>query len=186
MMRHKIEQSKAYEQFGLPRGDYAVVTLHRPSNVDQKETLEPLVDILRGLSEKLPVFFPVHPRTKASLEKFELLARLQSASTIHCTAPVNYISFMNLVFNCRMVLTDSGGIQEETTYLGIPCITLRDNTERPITLSEGTNQLCNLNNVGNAIAAVLPNGHLGSKIPGLWDGGTSTRVANDIQTRFAG
>jgi UDP-N-acetylglucosamine 2-epimerase (non-hydrolysing) len=93
---------------------------------------------------------------------------------------------MNLVFNCRMVLTDSGGIQEETTYLGIPCITLRDNTERPITLSEGTNQLCNLNNVGNAIAAVLPNGHLGSKIPGLWDGGTSTRVANDIQTRFAG
>ena len=180
----KIEQSEAYEEFGLSVGKYAVVTLHRPSNVDREETLRPLVDTLSGLSEHLPVFFPIHPRTRASLETFGLLEYLEAQSGLHTTAPVNYVRFMNLVFNCRMVLTDSGGIQEETSYLGIPCITLRNNTERPITVTEGTNRLCNLANVGNAIADVLSNGHLGKKAPELWDGKTAARLADDIHARF--
>lgn len=184
MMRDKIEQSNAYRDFGLPKGNYAVITLHRPSNVDQKESLEPLVNLLTSLSANLPVVFPIHPRTRANLEKFGLLDHLESASAVHCTTPVNYVRFMNLVFNCRLALTDSGGIQEETTYLGIPCITLRDNTERPITVSQGTNRLCNLTNVGQASAAAIVAERRHHVPPSLWDGSTAARVADDIMSRF--
>jgi UDP-N-acetylglucosamine 2-epimerase (non-hydrolysing) len=181
MMRDKIEQSNTCEEFGLPKGNYAVVTLHRPSNVDRQATLAPLADVLTALSGKLPVFFPVHPRTQSRLERFGLLERLKTASGMHCTAPVNYVRFMNLVFNCRMVLTDSGGIQEETTYLGIPCITLRENTERPVTVTQGTNRLCNITNVDQNIKVVLSNGFIKKTVPELWDGYTAGRIASNIK-----
>lgn len=182
MMREKIETAAAFSEMGLTKGGYAVVTLHRPSNVDQRETLKPLTSMLTKLAQRLPVVFPIHPRTRASLEKYRLLEPLEAAPGMHCTAPVNYVRFMNLVFNCRLVVTDSGGIQEETTYLGIPCITLRENTERPVTITQGTNRLCRFDSADAAIEEALTADMKRQLTPDLWDGHTAQRVADHIET----
>ena len=140
MMRGKIENAGTWQDMGLSRNVYAVVTLHRPANVDNEDTLRSLVNALIELAAIHPVVFPIHPRTRANLERFKMMEKLQATDGMKSLDPLNYVRFMNLIFNCRLVVTDSGGIQEETTYLGIPCITLRDNTERPITVIEGTNR----------------------------------------------
>src|SRR5579864_7550376 len=134
MLRPRIEANGAPARLGL-KGPYAVVTLHRPSNVDAPETLAALVQALIDLSQELTVLFAVHPRTRRRLEEFALDGRL-STPAIRLTDPLGYIEFMSLVMGCTIAITDSGGVQEETTYLGIPCATLRENTERPITISE--------------------------------------------------
>jgi UDP-N-acetylglucosamine 2-epimerase (non-hydrolysing) len=182
MMREKIEAAGTWQEMGLARNGYAVVTLHRPANVDNEEILNALVDALLELAARLPVVFPIHPRTRASLERFHLLDKLQSAAAVKCLAPLNYVRFMNLVFNCRLVVTDSGGIQEETTYLGIPCITLRDNTERPITVTQGTNRLSQVQHLSPTIDEIL--GAKRKKHPPLelWDGKTASRLVARIQT----
>ena len=131
MLRDKIETSTAVEDLGLHRGAYALVTLHRPSNVDTEENLSPIVDELAAASEHLHIVFVAHPRTIKFLEEFELKGRLIDAERVILLEPLPYIRFMNVVTGARLVITDSGGLQEETTYLGIPCLTLRDNTERP-------------------------------------------------------
>jgi UDP-N-acetylglucosamine 2-epimerase (non-hydrolysing) len=135
MLRGKIENCGTREQLGLG-GPYAVVTLHRPSNVDAPEKLAELVVALMAIARELTVVFAVHPRTRKRLEEFGLLAALTGSAGLRITEPLSYIEFMSLVLRSTIAITDSGGIQEETTYLGIPCVTLRDNTERPITISE--------------------------------------------------
>ena len=160
---------------------YAVITLHRPSNVDQVETLRPLLAVLREVSEKLPLVFALHPRTRANIERFGL-SDLLSSERIVLLPPQGYLEMLGLMSNAKLVLTDSGGLQEETTALGIPCLTLRENTERPITVDSGTNTM-----VGSDRSAILAGvdkilagrGKCG-RIPEFWDGRTAERIAADL------
>lgn len=186
MMRDKIEAADTWREMGLPQGAFALVTLHRPSNVDSEKNLTTLVDALGKLAAAQPVVFPIHPRTRASLERFGLTDRLQALENLTCMAPLNYVRFMNLVFNCRLVVTDSGGIQEETTYLGVPCITLRDNTERPVTVTQGTNRLGRIRDLGSTIDEILNAGHSKKRPPDLWDGKTAPRVSARILEFLSG
>ncbi|MCU7852994.1 MAG: UDP-N-acetylglucosamine 2-epimerase (non-hydrolyzing) [Candidatus Thiodiazotropha sp. (ex Monitilora ramsayi)] len=184
MMRETIEATPVFEQHGVSRGEYAVLTLHRPANVDDPVSLKALCNMIIKLSKQMPIIFPVHPRTRKNLENTGLLALLDDKPAIKLLEPQNYISFMNLIFNCRMAVTDSGGLQEETTYLGIPCLTLRPNTERPITITQGTNQLCTLDDIESKIDAVVA-GKIGKgSVPDLWDGQTAGRVVASIKQVF--
>ncbi len=182
MAREKIAPLAVYERFNCPCNAYGLITLHRPSNVDAPETLAPLCRELTEIAEKLPLIFSVHPRTLSRLKSFDLFDLLDKTPQIHLTDPLGYIEFMNLVFNSRLIITDSGGVQEETTYLGIPCLTLRPNTERPITVTQGTNRLCVVEDLSPKVDEIL-SGHfrLGT-VPCLWDGKTAERVADRIES----
>jgi UDP-N-acetylglucosamine 2-epimerase (non-hydrolysing) len=185
MMRPRIEKQKASQKYEVEPGTYGLVTLHRPSNVDSPENLDRLCDALGSISEKIPLIFPVHPRTRKNLEGNGFMDRLNRAKGLHLDEPVSYIPFMNLVFNCRLAITDSGGIQEETTYLGIPCLTLRSNTERPVTVTQGTNRLVRLGELHMAVSAVLEDGRRQRTSPELWDGRTAERVVDSIRSFLA-
>lgn len=166
------------EGLGLERGRYAVVTLHRPSNVDQQDVLADIVGALEAIAERIPVIFPVHPRTAARMAEFGI--RLSRVRTIE---PVGYLQMLGLLEGAGAVLTDSGGIQEETTVLGVPCLTLRDTTERPITIQRGTNRLVPERTRGAIVAAFddawgFPTE---GRRPALWDGGAADRVADVIE-----
>ncbi|PKN26168.1 MAG: UDP-N-acetylglucosamine 2-epimerase (non-hydrolyzing) [Deltaproteobacteria bacterium HGW-Deltaproteobacteria-21] len=180
IMRLRIDRTDAWRKYGLERGRYGLVTLHRPSNVDGRESLERLCSELIGIGSKIPLIFPVHPRTRKNLEATGLMTRLKESRGISIEEPISYVPFMNMVFNCRFAITDSGGIQEETTYLGIPCLTLRPNTERPITVTEGTNRLIKPEELGSHVHALLENHGPKGKIPELWDGHTAERVVKSI------
>ena len=186
MLREKIENQAVYKELGVKKGQYALITLHRPSNVDNPVILEKLCQILRRISHKLPLIFPVHPRTKKNLKKTGLISILEKAPGCHLLEPQNYIRFMNMVFNCRLVITDSGGIQEETTYLGIDCLTIRPNTERPITITKGSNRLCSVSNLEKNVEHILlKNERRKCKIQ-LWDGKTAGRVVSSIKGMLNG
>ena len=136
------------------------------------------------ISKKIPLVFPIHPRTRKNADRIGILSKLEQTENLLILEPLNYVRFMNLVFNCRFALTDSGGIQEETTYLGIPCVTLRPNTERPITVSQGTNRLSTLNDLKETVEGMLTEKiRPECKIP-LWDGKTAGRVAESIKNHF--
>ncbi len=182
MLRPKIEKLDKFREFGFEKKSYGLVTLHRPSNVDNPAILEKLCHTLSQISVKLPLIFPVHPRTKASLETAGLMNVLETAGGITLTEPLGYTDFMNLVMSSRVLVTDSGGIQEETTYLGIPCLTLRENTERPVTITHGTNRLCTPENISEMVNMVLEGNFQKGRIPELWDGRTAVRVADCIGT----
>ena len=175
--------SKIRETLEVSQSNYAVVTLHRPSNVDDKETFEGLLDALIKISEKLPIIFPAHPRTKSRVEEFHLLEKI-SNSKIKLIEPLGYLDFIRLFSGAKLVLTDSGGLQEETTALKIPCLTLRENTERPITIEMGTNVLVGTNsqNIIDAAYKIIdnPNSSEEAKVPPLWDGKTAIRICDAL------
>jgi UDP-N-acetylglucosamine 2-epimerase (non-hydrolysing) len=163
---------------GLSPGGYAVLTLHRPSNVDCPASLSGIIDAVLDIASRIAVVFPVHPRTLSRLSEFGLLARLEAHSNVRLVAPLSYLPFLGLVARSRFVLTDSGGIQEETTVLGIPCITMRGNTERPITCEIGTNVLVGAdpNRIRAAACDVLDGHGRPSAVPEKWDGKTAPRI----------
>jgi len=181
MLRDTIEKQNVCKALNLDPGQYGLVTLHRPSNVDDAQILKRLCKALTGIAQQVPLVFPIHPRTRKNIEKLDLMASLKQEKQLIISEPLNYINFMNLVFNCRFALTDSGGIQEETTYLGIPCLTLRPNTERPISVERGTNKLCNLDNLNENLQLVLSNPKPANPTIDLWDGRTAGRVVESIK-----
>ena len=186
MMRTTIEKQQAFVEFGMPKGGYGVATFHRPANVDDPELLSQLCFSLANISKRIPMIFPIHPRTRKNLKAAGLLEMLEKTNSISISEPLNYVRFMSLIFNCRLVVTDSGGIQEETTYLGIPCLTLRPNTERPITVTSGTNQLCTVWDIQESAEQILSGRKADHKAPEYWDGQTSQRITESIKKRWNG
>mgnify|MGYP001158318093 FL=1 len=183
---NNLERSKnstIHSELNIEKGNYGVLTLHRPSNVDEKDAFTGIIGALEEIGSKIPLVFPLHPRTMSRAEQFGLTKRLESIPNIVLTAPAGYLDFIALMAESKLVLTDSGGLQEETTALGIPCLTLRENTERPITVTEGTNTI-----VGNdpqviidAAIEIIENGGKAGRIPELWDGKTAARIADIIE-----
>jgi len=183
MLRSRIESDSTAERLGIKGQEFALLTLHRPSNVDDRQVLSVLCRMLCKISSRIKLVFPVHPRTRKNIETFGLLPALGNNGRVQLLDPLNYVSFMNLVLNCRFALTDSGGIQEETSFLGIPCLTLRPNTERPVTITMGTNRLCSLENLEDHVQSVLAGVERKEcQIP-LWDGRTADRVTALIKSQ---
>ncbi len=180
MVREKIESQKAHLDFGLEAGNYGVVTLHRPSNVDDPAVLKQICGRLERIAENIHLIFPIHPRTRRNMDR-SLLTRLENSEKLLLPDPLNYIRFMSLVCNCRFVITDSGGIQEETTYLGIPCLTLRENTERPITITHGTNHLCKIDGMERKVEEISLNNERKPMAIKLWDGKTAERITQILR-----
>jgi len=178
-------EQRLAEVMGLRERGYGLVTLHRPSNVDDPKTLARLVDLLHRLSAEVPLVFPVHPRTRAAAKKAGIEERLRAGQALlKCFGPLSYLDNLSLLAGAAVVLTDSGGLQEESAVLGVPCLTLRENTERPVTLSRGTNRL-----VGNDpdrirrafVSALRGDWPRGQEIP-LWDGKAAERIATELAT----
>jgi len=182
--RERAKQLDTVERLGLTPGEYAVLTLHRPSNVDSAEQLRKLFDVLGQLNREIPVVFPIHPRTAKAIE--DNLGGIKP--DVQITAPLGYLDFLRLLTDAQMVLTDSGGIQEETTALGVPCLTLRESTERPVTVTEGTNEIVGTNPA--AIEAAIKKLRSGPKREGrqpkLWDGKAAVRIADILERDLAG
>jgi UDP-N-acetylglucosamine 2-epimerase (non-hydrolysing) len=181
LMKPRILAAGMPAKLRLEKHAYGVVTLHRPSNVDERDKLTRIVAELEAVAQRLPLVFPVHPRTRQRLESFGLLDRLKASSGLRIVEPLSYIEFMSLVVDCRLALTDSGGIQEETSYLGIPCLTLRDNTERPITVTEGTNRLITVASLPAEIDRILAGPARKHCKIALWDGRAAARVADSLE-----
>src|SRR5437868_11665913 len=176
----RAEQSTVREDLGVAGKDYAALTLHRPSNVDDRQTFKRILAALDEISQRLPIIFPVHPRTRARIAEFGFTDFIARAPNLRLIEPLGYLDFLRLYSGARLVLTDSGGIQEETTALGIPCLTLRENTERPVTVELGTNRV-----VGTDPERILREAEraLGRertaeppRVPPLWDGRTADRI----------
>ncbi len=180
----KIEKSNILKELKLTSKDYILFTFHRPRNVDSKIYLTELVDSINQLARRSTCVFPVHPRTANKLQEFGLNTKLHS--NIIITEPIGYIDFMCLVKSARLIITDSGGIQEESTYLGVQCITVRDNTERPVTVKVGTNQLIGrkLSKVINAANKILDNDLKKGNIPELWDGKAAERIIDILSKKL--
>jgi UDP-N-acetylglucosamine 2-epimerase (non-hydrolysing) len=171
-------QEQIVQRFGLERRNYVLVTLHRPSNVDERDGLEQILRYLNRLSAQAPVVFPVHPRTRKNIEAFGIDASFRDAFRI--VEPVRYREFITLENNARFIVTDSGGIQEEATYLKLPCLTLRPNTERPVTITEGTNELVSMSNIEEQSARILAGQWKQGRVPALWDGRTAERIVRVV------
>jgi UDP-N-acetylglucosamine 2-epimerase (non-hydrolysing) len=180
--REKAARLKTLDQFNIRPKQFTLVTLHRPSNVDTEEGLEKIVSIFEKLASRTSIIFPVHPRTKKMLEQHGLGERAAKISNLRITEPLGYLEFLCLMDQAQLVITDSGGIQEETTFLGVPCLTLRENTERPITCEIGTNKLCGLDVdlvVKNSFDVYNGMARKG-RVPELWDGKAAHRITEII------
>jgi UDP-N-acetylglucosamine 2-epimerase (non-hydrolysing) len=177
--RAKAAETSVLEDVDVAPKSYALVTMHRPRNVDDPERLGEVVRILETVAERYPVVFPVHPRTQKRLEEAGLDGRLSSLQNVRLLGPVGYLEFLKLMEQAAVVVTDSGGIQEETTYLGVPCLTLRPNTERPVTVEVGTNVLLPLDaeQVAARVRDVAAGRFKQGAVPPLWDGKAAERIA---------
>jgi UDP-N-acetylglucosamine 2-epimerase (non-hydrolysing) len=184
-LREKAERIHAYEKYGVRPGTYAVATLHRPSNVDHPDALNRILRAFSLIAKSIRIIFPVHPRTEAGIRTYGLTSLLKNSGILPAQ-PMGYLEFLSLVLGSKFILTDSGGIQEETTVLGIPCLTLRESTERPVTVKQGTNTL-----VGNDTAKItaqadnILNGrYKKGAIPELWDGRAAERIAEVLRRKL--
>ncbi len=180
-LRAQVDRARrrsTLSDLGLRPEHYCVVTLHRPSNVDDASALESLVDVLIRVSASLPVVFPIHPRTRDRLQKFGLLPKLESKESIHILSPLGYNDFLSLTSQSKVIVTDSGGLQEESTALMIPCLTMRENTERPVTITEGTSTLCgsDCKMMESLLNDVIEGRYKQGKCPVLWDGAAAQRI----------
>jgi len=177
--RERARGRDTLERLGLSEGGYALLTLHRPSNVDDPAQLGRLFDVLEEIHREIPVVFPVHPRTTAAIEK-RLGGRHPELRT---TEPLGYLDFLRLMLGARMVLTDSGGIQEETTVLGVPCLTLRENTERPVTVTQGTNRVVGTDpgTIRSEARKILDGDGKAGRVPDLWDGLAARRIVDVLE-----
>jgi UDP-N-acetylglucosamine 2-epimerase (non-hydrolysing) len=197
LLRHRAVagRSTVLRELQLTTGDsvapYALLTLHRPSNVDHPDVLEPILHAVSEIGQDLPVFFPIHPRTLARIQEMGCEHYFQNASNgiargIHRLEPLGYLDFLCLMDHSRLVLTDSGGIQEETTVLGVPCLTLRKNTERPVTVEQGTNQIVGTDGqrIVEASRSVLRQESRSSRCPPLWDGKAAERIIDIVLKRL--
>jgi UDP-N-acetylglucosamine 2-epimerase (non-hydrolysing) len=182
----KIQKSDILNQLDVQKDEFALITLHRPSNVDELENLSKFIKVFEYLNNFISIIFPVHPRTRKKMEDYGLIERIRQINKLQLTEPLPYIDFLNLMKNAQFVLTDSGGIQEETTFLDVPCLTLRTTTERPITIELGTNFLINpeIDNIIKAIDDVRQNRPKRKAIPPLWDGQSSKRIINIIEEKI--
>ncbi|WP_050727641.1 non-hydrolyzing UDP-N-acetylglucosamine 2-epimerase [Vulgatibacter incomptus] len=171
------------ERMDLAPGNYAVLTLHRASNVDDPMVLSGLLGAIELIQQQLPVVFPVHPRTRKQVEAFGFDSRVQAMKNLKLCEPLGYLEFLGLTSQAKLVLTDSGGLQEETTALGIPCLTLRENTERPVTVTEGTNTVVGTdpNSIMYEAESALAGRGKGGRRPALWDGRASERIAEVVR-----
>jgi len=179
----KSRSSAIQAELGVKPNNYALMTLHRPSNVDNSMILKEILDALAALPADLPIVFPIHPRTRKMLTQFGFDPAIQQMSHLILTEPLGYLSFLRLMSEARFVLTDSGGVQEETTFLNIPCLTLRPSTERPITVTLGSNRMVPLTTKGIVQYArqALQGGLTRKAIPPLWDGHTSQRILDTFK-----
>ncbi|MCA9255235.1 MAG: UDP-N-acetylglucosamine 2-epimerase, partial [Phycisphaerales bacterium] len=159
-------------------GKYAVITLHRPSNVDDAKNLSGIFDAFEQIAKDLALIFPMHPRTRKNIENLGLKDRVEKLTALKTPEPLGYLDFLKLTSEAALVLTDSGGIQEETTILRVPCLTLRENTERPVTITEGTNRLVspNCDSILTAYREQMARGKGDSKTPQFWDGSAAERI----------
>ncbi len=180
----KIERSNVLKEIGLNKNDYILVTMHRPSNVDNEEKLIALINMLNKLTEKRKILFPLHPRTLKNIEQLGLMGKF--SESIILTEPLGYIDFIALTMNSALVLTDSGGIQEESTFLGVQCVTIRYTTERPVTVETGTNHLAgdNFSTAESLAVDVLEGRKKKGLIPELWDGKASKRIVEILLKEF--
>jgi UDP-N-acetylglucosamine 2-epimerase (non-hydrolysing) len=181
----KTEHRDTLQRFGVAAGDYAMLTLHRPSNVDVPEVFSGIIEVMIELSRQLPIVWPIHPRSSRMLEQFGLLHRIDRNRNFKLIDPLGYLDMLTLTRRSRMILTDSGGLQEEATVLGVPCVTLRQNTERPVTVAAGANRLAGNQPEGirAAIQSVLDGKGPHIRVPELWDGKTGVRIV-DVLMHF--
>lgn len=186
--RRAAANSSVLHELGRRAKEYLLCTMHRPANVDGKRELTAILSMLRRAAERLPIILPLHPRTRQNLERFALLEELHDISDLHVLPPQGYLEFLHLMDNARLILTDSGGIQEETTYLRVPCLTFRSTTERPVTTELGTNVLLADLNPDTALAAmdeVLAGRGKTGVVPPLWDGHAAERIRDILLAEFA-
>ena len=181
MLHPKVKDRETWKEFNLLPRRYGLVTLHRPSNVDVTENMTDLRNAFTEVTRKLPLVFPMHPRTRKQLEANGLWSDFKAIENLHLIEPLNYINFMSLVTKAGVVITDSGGLQEETTWLDIPCLTLRDTTERPITITMGTNQLIRRDELPGCVDRILDGKWKKGRRPELWDGRTAERTVDSLK-----
>lgn len=182
----RARQSDILNRLKLDNTDFAVLTLHRPSNVDDAQTFNRIIDALEVIQNNIPVIFPIHPRTLKNLSDNNLAERLKELPSLRITEPLGYLDFLKLMSSARIVLTDSGGIQEETTILKVPCLTLRKNTERPVTAEIGSNQIVGTNpdKIIAGFEQAMANSVQDIKTPSLWDGKAAERIVKTIKDKY--
>ncbi len=181
--QHYDESKTFFLNIDFEEKKYGIVTLHRPSNVDTKDSLKNLLQTLGQSSTEIPLVFPIHFRTLKNMQDWDLLYIANSYPNLHIIKPLGYLQFLHLLYKSLFVITDSGGIQEETTYLNIPCLTLRPSTERPITVLIGSNKLVNIEDLSMEIELIIKGkGKTRQNIPKFWDGETASRIIKQIQT----